>query len=1234
MAEAVTLSTGVEIPAEGVPMNGGDHQYTTRVEKRPVAITNEAQYLKWKWRMNLADPKSGLDNAGLCAGVRKIADASGWRAGREDWYEVSARIFDYLVDNVQIGFSKYDCFPAISAWDRHARPSSAILWSHAAEVDGKHSPGLRAEIDKLHREGCAAIFKDFDHSAPDWDFVFKVGFPGMKARADAVAKDSPFYRAEKRAAAAMMRFLNRLVETAKAHPDAGSPMLKMEIESLERLRLGPPKTCFDLMEFTMIYFILSEPLNYFQVRTMGNIDRLWLPYYERDVAEGRTTEVEFREQFRHFIWQFGSIDNYWGHPIYLGGVNLDGRSAYNALSPIMLDVVDKEALPTPKFQLKFGPDTPDAIWNQALDMLRRHRSLVLMSEPNMMESMKAVDLPVEDAKDLLVWGCFEYLPRGRGNCTQAAYINMPNPVVQMLAESAAGSRPSDFPTFSAFKREYVRILTNNVVQVVSMIDENERHLAECNPALMLSLAVPSALERGVDAFSLGYDYNYSAVGMNGIGTAIDSLLAVKEFVYDRQDVSLAELGKALRVDWKGYEDLQLKAKRSLFKWGCGNPVADALAKEVVEVFTGSFVGRPNVRGGKYVCYGLTSRGFVSEAPYIGATPDGRSKADHLSKNIAPSIGAETEGVSGSIKSESALGPKNFPCGAVYDVVIHPSLVSGDKGLSAFRAIVEQYFDGGGIAMNVNIVSPELLREAQRHPERFENLQVRVAGWNVRWNDIPKKEQDEYIRRAEGVSAVVVPIRTPDSDTCNSGRQNLIPMPRKRVGADGFSSVTNIRCVVDADLPAEGYRLVVSPSEVTIASHDAAGAFYARQTIRQLGDPLPCGTIEDWPSFRWRGLMLDEGRHFFGKEVVKRCLDRMAEYKLNVFHWHLTEDQGWRIALDRFPELARYGAVRPDVVAHGSRGLPSRGDCVLTGMRYGPYFYTASDISEILDYAKERHIVVVPEVELPGHLQALLAAHPEFSCRGDVPRMPRVNYDISDEVLCVGNDRAVAFMEQVYDEIVKMFPGTYVHIGGDECPRVRWKNCAKCQKRMRDLGLKDEEALQGWVTRHFTDYLAKKGRRAIGWDEVLAGEPSAETVIQCWRDAKFASAAAMKGHNVIVSPVLETYFSVSQGVSDGDPYTYLSPELTLPLEKVYRFDPLRGIDDSVKAHVLGAECCLWSECIWNLYDLEWKLLPRLCAFAEALWSAPLAPRDTDDFLRRMNIHRRRLIDRGINCAPLR
>jgi len=269
---------------------------------------------------------------------------------------------------------------------------------------------------------------------------------------------------------------------------------------------------------------------------------------------------------------------------------------------------------------------------------------------------------------------------------------------------------------------------------------------------MLSLAVPSALKRGLDAFSLGYDYNYTAILMNGFGTAIDSLLAVNEFVYARREVTLAELAKAIKADWKGYETLQMKAKRSTCKWGCGNAEADALAKEVVEVFTGSFVGKPNGRGGKFVCYGLMARGWVKGAMIVNsATPDGRNRSDYFSKNIAPSVGSETEGVSGSIISMAALGPRNFPCGAIYDVMINPSMVSGEKGLFAFRKIVERYFADGGIAMNINTVSAETLCDAQQHPDKYENLQVRVAGWNVRWNDIPKKEQDEFIRRAECVS---------------------------------------------------------------------------------------------------------------------------------------------------------------------------------------------------------------------------------------------------------------------------------------------------------------------------------------------------------------------------------------------------------------------------------------------------------------------------------------------------
>ncbi|MBR3822272.1 MAG: hypothetical protein IKJ37_11735 [Kiritimatiellae bacterium] len=744
---AATLSTGVEIPDEGVPMNWGGHQYTTRTEKRPAAITNEAMYLKWKWRTNLADPKTGLDNDALRAGVKKIVTESGWKDGKEDWYDVAARCFDFLVDNVAIGFSKFDGFPAISAWDRHARPMNAILWSHAADVDAKYSPGLRDAIAMMRKEGRATIGKDFDHSAPDWVDILKIGFPGMKTRADSYTQDTPFYRAERRAAAAMMRFLDRLIVTAKAHPDAGSYWMKREIESLERLRVGPPKTVFDIMQFTMVYFILSEPLNYFQVRTFDNIDVRWWPYYQADLAAGRTTEEQFREDFRHFLWQFGSIDNYWGHPIYLGGTNKDGTSAYNPLSLIILDVVEKTALPTPKFQLKMAKNTPDEIWWKALDMLRKHAPLCLMSEENMARSMKPVGLTDEECRDLLIWGCFEYLPRAKGNCTSATRVILPQPIVELMDKAAKGEFAA--ATFDDFKREYFRILHDNTDRTAELVRENERHLAEVNPALMLSLAVGSALEKGVDAFSLGYKYNYTAIAECGFATAVDSLLAIKEFVYDRKSVSLKELGHILAVNWTGHEDLRLRMKNSKLKWGCGNPEADALAKEVIEGFTSRFVGKPNSRGGKFVCYGLNSRGFI-ENRNLGATPDGRRKGDHVSKNMAPSIGAETEGITGSIRSYSVIAPENFPCGSIYDVMMHPSTVAGEKGLRVFRMLVERFYAGGGVAMNINIVSPETLRDAQKHPAKYENLQVRVAGWNIRWNDIQRKEQDEYIARIETV----------------------------------------------------------------------------------------------------------------------------------------------------------------------------------------------------------------------------------------------------------------------------------------------------------------------------------------------------------------------------------------------------------------------------------------------------------------------------------------------------
>ena len=542
--------------------------------------------------------------------------------------------------------------------------------------------------------------------------------------------------------------------------------LEKTLTSLKRLRVGPPQTVFDIMELTMVWFCISEPLNYFQVRTFDNIDVRWWPYYQRELATGTYSEAEFREEFHHLLWQFGSIDNYWGHPFYLGGTKKDGSSEYNPLSLVILDQIEKTALPTPKFQLKIAKNTPDEIWWKSLDMLRKHCPLCLMSEENMAKSMKTVGLSDEECRDLLIWGCFEYLPRGKGNCTSASSINLIQPVITILKDSAAGK--FDAPFFEDFYAEYERRLAGNIERGLALLTTNEIHLAEVNPALMLSLAVSSALEKGVDAFSLGYKYNFTSISEVGFATTVDSLLAIRENVKWKmkngkfsEGLSLAEFGRILAADWKGYEEFRLRVKRSKLKWGCGNREADALAKRLLETYAGRIVGKPNGRGGKFVSYGLNSRGFINYGRRMPATPDGRKAGEYLSKNMAPNIGAETEGISGSFASYNAsCDPKWFPCGVIYDAMLHPSLVGGanelwsnespDKRLKVFRLLVERFYAGGGVALNLNIVSPETLRDAQKHPEKYENLQVRVAGWNIRWNDIPRKEQDEYIARIECV----------------------------------------------------------------------------------------------------------------------------------------------------------------------------------------------------------------------------------------------------------------------------------------------------------------------------------------------------------------------------------------------------------------------------------------------------------------------------------------------------
>ena len=359
---------------------------------------------------------------------------------------------------------------------------------------------------------------------------------------------------------------------------------------------------------------------------------------------------------------------------------------------------------------------------------------------------------------------------------------------------------------------------------------------------------------------------------------------------------------------------------------------------------------------------------------------------------------------------------------------------------------------------------------------------------------------------------------------------------------------------------EGYILTVTPKWIMIHAKTAVGFFYAVQTIRQLLPvevenqkvidgltlSVPACIIADEPRFVYRGMHLDVGRHLFPVATIKRYIDMLALHKMNTFHWHLTEDQGWRIEIKKYPKLTEIGAYRNETVV-GHAGKPP---LVFDGKRYGG-FYTQDEVREVVAYAKSKFITVIPEIEMPGHAMAALASYPELSCTGG-PFEVNTKWGVMDDVFCAGKEETFTFLQDVLTEVIDLFPGTYIHIGGDECPKVSWKKCPLCQKRIKDEGLNDENELQSYFIQRIEKFLSSKGRKIIGWDEILEGGLAPEATVMSWRGTKGGIAAAQQKHDVIMTPSSHVYLDYYQCEPEGQP---LAIGGYLPLEKVYSFNPM-------------------------------------------------------------------------------
>jgi len=748
------------IVGSGLAAFGRGESWVVKQQPAPPlsTLTNEARYIEWKFREDVTDPSTGLDAKALRA---RVVAMSKELEPKEAWCVVKARCYAALCDEMAIDVSSLDWFPAISIWNRYDRPLRPVVDGRNARIGAKYHAAANRMIDANNRSGVWMTWKDFDHSVPVWEELIAAGFPGVRAQVAACDDGRDFYKALAITADATLRLIDRFaalgqkrLAAARERGDRiGALRLEGEVASLLRLRQGPPQTAYDVLNFIWLYFFCCEHLDVMQCRSLTIIDRTLWPYYRRDLAAGRTTEAEFREQFRHWLWQWGSVDNYWGQPITMGGSKKDGSTEYNPLSFVILDVMDQCALTTPKFHVKIAKNTPVAILNRLLDMARRHRSLSFIGEEPVKKMLMSRGYTADEVQGFYTKGCYEVCVPNGANGTGTGYINLLKQVELTLAETKnAPAVAARYPTYSDFEAECIRRMAAICRDCMTCASSFEKHLDDVNPANVSTLGVRHAIRVGKDAFSTGSERgNCTDIQISALGTTVDALVAVDEIVYERKLMSLGELAALMAVNWKGGEELQLRMRRSPRKWGNNDPKANAVAVRLQNALSDTVNGQPNARGGVYGLCGHTARAFIYSGEKTGATPDGRRAGEEFSKNLSPQPGADTEGMTALVQSLGALDSRKWPGDFPLDVMLHSSAVAGNRGLEMMRTMLSVYFENGGLMMQFIVTSPEELRDAQRHPERYENLQIRVCGWNVRWNDIPKAEQDAYILRAENIA---------------------------------------------------------------------------------------------------------------------------------------------------------------------------------------------------------------------------------------------------------------------------------------------------------------------------------------------------------------------------------------------------------------------------------------------------------------------------------------------------
>lgn len=708
------------------------------------------------------DSSTGLDDEQMDAGLLKLSE----KVKDLPHPVAKAKMFEYVLDNARIDVNENDWFVGFYNWGRPILKYTSTPW----KKETLHNlPETEKQIDILSKTGTMAMWPDFDHVIPNWDVLLSLGFSGLLKRTEeyhnlhkksGISEETDaFFTGIEISYNAILRLLERYYNYALTKNNEKS---KLQAECFRNLREGAPKNLYEALQAMYIFFIVCECVDNFQTRSLGNgLDNTLYGFYTNDIKSGSFTENEEKEFMAYFFMQFSAIGNYWGHPMYLGGTNADGSTKINELSYAILDIYKELKIYNPKIQVKVSENTPKEFLFKVYDLIRNGiTSFVFCCEPGYMKAVMGYGATIEEARNFEISGCYETRIRSNESSTATGYINAAKMIelvfnngIDMQTSENVGIRTgeiSDFKTFEYFYYAFLNQWSYVIEKSIQLANSFECKLDYINPSNIYSATIENSLKKGVDGYSFGVKFNNTALLCCGLASAVDSIMAVKKLCFDTKTVSLTELKKALQNNWVGYEHLRAKALNLPNKYGNGDTETDMFATAMAEYFCNKVNNRPNARGGVYKTFLHSAMQFVWQGEKTAALPDGRKANTELSKNASPVSGMDKCGVTALILSASKLPLNSFREASCLDVMLHPSAIEGEDGLMALDGLLMTFLKKDGMAIQFNVFNSELLRDAQKNPQKYKNLQVRVCGWNVLWNNLSKEEQDSYILRAENI----------------------------------------------------------------------------------------------------------------------------------------------------------------------------------------------------------------------------------------------------------------------------------------------------------------------------------------------------------------------------------------------------------------------------------------------------------------------------------------------------